>query len=142
MPYTPDPLDPTAPLDGEVALSAPAEFRAIKAYIGKFPVVSVSANKTFALADAGTDQLHPDSDTSSRTWLVPDNSVVPFPVGTMITISVEHGAGNILLAMAGTDTMRLIPTGTTGTRTLPPNSVTTIKKIKPTVWQCVTNGGS
>lgn len=142
MPYTLDPRDPTQPLDADAALVAAGELRALKAFIGKIPVVSVNANKTFALADGGTDQLHPSADTATRTWSVPDNSVVAFPVGTIITISVQNGAGTILLTMAGTDVMRLIPTGLTGTRTLPANSVTNIKKITATEWQCVTNGGS
>lgn len=142
MPYTPNPLDSAAPLDSEAALSAAAEFRAIKTFIGKIPVIETSANKTFALTDAGSDQLHPAADTSTRTWLIPDNSVVAFPIGTIITVSVQHGAGAILVSMAGTDVMRLIPTGAIGTRTLPANSVTQFKKIKATEWQCITNGGS
>lgn len=142
MPYTPNPLDATAPLDTEQALSAAAEFRALKAYIGKLPVVPVSGNKTMAAVDMGSAQLHPAADTSTRTWLLPDNSAVPISDGSMLTVIVQAGAGTVLFGMAGGDSLTLIPTGATGTRSLPPNSVTNFIKIAPTAWICVTNGGS
>lgn len=142
MPYTLNPLDPAQPLDADKALVLGGEMRGVKNFIGCIPQNAISANYTLVAADAGKDVFHPATDAVARTWLIPDNSSVPYRVGAVITLSVEHGAGTISLAMAGTDTMRLVPTGTLGTRTLPANSVSTLKKVTATSWQLVTNGGS
>lgn len=140
MPYTPNPRNSAEPLDSEKAKTAAAEFREIKKYITKIPVVEVSANKTLAVEDAGKCQLHPSADVTARAWEIPDNATVPYDVGTVLSFAVQNGAGTITLTIAGTDVMRLLPAGSTGARTLPANSNATALKITATEWQVTGTG--
>ena len=92
-----------------------------------------SADYTFVLADANTGVIHPSADVTGRTFTVPANSAVAFPVGTMLTIVNENGAGNITIAIT-TDTLRWSPAGTVGSRTLAPNGIATLFKVSATSW--------
>ena len=97
------------------------------------PQNSQSAAYTLVAADSGKHILHPSADTTARTFTIPANSSVPFPIGTAITFVNQNGAGVVTIAIT-TDTMRLSPAGTTGSRTLAANGVATAIKITATEW--------
>lgn len=93
----------------------------------------VSAAKTFALVDANKAFIHPSADTTARTWTIPANSSVAYPLYTMLTLVNQNGGGVISIAIT-TDTMRLAGAGTTGTRSLAANGIATAMKITSTEW--------
>jgi hypothetical protein len=97
------------------------------------PQNSQSANYTLALTDSGDQIFHPSADTTARTWTIPANSSVAFPIGTAVTFINQNGAGVITIAIT-TDTMRLAGAGTTGNRTLAANGIATAIKIRSTEW--------
>ena len=96
--------------------------------------IDVSAAKTFALADAFVHQHHPAADTTARTWTIPANGSVAYPIGTKLFMFNEQGAGAITLAIT-TDTIQLAGSAsTTGSRTLATGAVCIATKITSTVW--------
>lgn len=97
------------------------------------PQNSNSAAYTLVLADAGKHIFHPSADTTARTFTIPANSAVTFPIGTAITFINQNGAGVVTIAIT-TDTMRLAGAGTTGSRTLAANGVATAVKVTSTEW--------
>jgi hypothetical protein len=97
------------------------------------PQNSQSAAYTLVLADSGKQIFHPSADTTARTWTIPANSSVAFPIGTAVTFINQNGAGVITIAIT-TDTMRLAGAGTTGSRTLAANGIATAIKITSTEW--------
>ena len=97
------------------------------------PTVPQSANYTLALTDAGKLVLHPSADTSARTFTIPSNASMAFPVGTAVTFVNQSGAGSVTIAIT-TDTLRLAGAGTTGNRTLAANGLATAIKITSTEW--------
>ena len=114
--------DNTLSVDGTVAVG----FRTI-------PQNSQSDAYTLVLADSGKHILHPTADTTARTFTIPANGSVAYPVGTAITFVNQNGAGVITIAIT-TDTMRLAGAGTTGSRTLAANGVATCIKLTSTEW--------
>jgi hypothetical protein len=97
------------------------------------PQNAQSAAYTLVLDDASKHILHPSADTTARTWTIPANSAVAFPVGTVVTFANQNGAGVITIAITS-DTMRLAGAGTTGSRTLAANGMATALKITSTEW--------
>jgi hypothetical protein len=97
------------------------------------PQNSQSANYTLVLSDAGKHVLHPSADTTARTFTIPANGSVAFPVGTAVTFINQNGAGDITIAIT-TDTLRLAGDGSTGSRTLTANGVATAVKVTSTEW--------
>lgn len=97
------------------------------------PQNSKSAAYTLVLTDSGKHIFHPSADTTARTFTIPANSSVAFPIGTAITFINQNGAGVITIAIT-TDTMRLAGAGTTGSRTLAANGVATAIKVTSTEW--------
>lgn len=97
------------------------------------PQNSQSTAYTAVLADAGKHLFHPSADTTARTFTIPANSSVAFPIGTALTFINQNGAGVITIAIT-TDTMRLAGAGTTGSRTLAANGIATATKITSTEW--------
>jgi hypothetical protein len=97
------------------------------------PQNSQSAAYTLVLADSGKQIFHPSADTTARTFTIPANSSVAFPVGTAVTFINQNGAGVITIAIT-TDTMRLAGAGTTGSRTLAANGIATAIKVTSTEW--------
>lgn len=100
---------------------------------GGIPITNKSAAYEFVLADANKELLHPSADTTARTFTIPANSAVAFPVGTVLSVTNQNGAGVVTIAIT-TDTMRLAGAGTTGSRTLAANGVAVAKKITSTEW--------
>ena len=114
--------DNTLTVDGTTAVG----FRSI-------PQNSQSAAYTLVLADSGKHIFHPSADTTARTFTIPANSSVAYPIGTAITFINQNGAGVVTIAIT-TDTMRLSPAGTTGSRTLAANGSATCIKVTSTEW--------
>ncbi len=96
------------------------------------PQNSQSAAYTLVLADAGKHIFHPSSDNNARTFTIPANSSVAYPIGTAITF-INMAAANVTIAI-NTDTMYLSSAGTTGSRTLAQYGSATAIKITSTNW--------
>ena len=96
------------------------------------PQNSQSAAYTLVLADAGKHIFHPVGDNNARTFTIPANSSVAYPVGTAITF-INMAAANVTIAIT-TDTMYLSSAGTTGSRTLAQYGSATAIKITSTNW--------
>ena len=117
-------------------LSAQTDLQAaldVKAPLGVITQNSQSTAYTLVLADAGKHILHPSADTTARTFTIPANSSVAFPVGTVVSFVNQNAAGVVTIAIT-TDTMRLAGAGTTGSRTLAANGTATALKITSTQW--------
>ena len=97
------------------------------------PQNSQSAAYTAVLADAGKHLLHPSADTTARTFTIPANSSVAYPIGTALTFVNQASAGTMTIAI-NSDTMRLAGAGTTGSRTLAANGIATALKLTSTEW--------
>lgn len=99
----------------------------------EIPQNSQSAAYTLVLTDSGKHILHPSADTTARTFTIPANASVAYPIGTAITFVNQNAAGVVTIAIT-TDTMRLAGAGTTGSRTLAANGVATAIKLTATEW--------
>lgn len=106
-------------------------------YLG-IPVTAKSADYTLALADQGTCIYHPTTDASTRTWTIPANASVAFPVNSVVTFYNDIGGGVITIAITS-DTLVLAGTGSTGSRTLAAGGLATMLKVTSTRW--VISGG-
>lgn len=96
---------------------------------------SRSADYTLALTDRGKHIYHPAADTTARTWTIPANASVAFPIGSAITFDNDFGAGAITIAIT-TDTLVLVgAAGSTGSRTLATGGQCTIVKVTATRWR-------
>jgi len=107
--------------------------RAITITGGGIPQNSQSAGYTLVLADAGKHIYHPSADTTARTFTIPANSSVAYPIGTAITFVNDTGAGTVTISI-NTDTLVLAGPGTTGNRTLAAGGVATAVKVTSTRW--------
>jgi hypothetical protein len=96
------------------------------------PQNSQSANYTLVLADSGKHIFHPVGDNNARTFTIPANSSVAYPIGTAITF-INMAVANVTIAIT-TDTLVLSSAGTTGSRTLATNGSATCIKITSTSW--------
>ena len=96
------------------------------------PINSQSAAYTLVLADAGKAILHPSTDANARTFTIPANSSVAYPVGT--AISFINMTSNVVTIAITTDTMYLSSAGTTGSRSLAQYGSATAIKITSTSW--------
>jgi hypothetical protein len=105
-------------------------------YVG-LPQNAKSAAYTLVLSDAGKSIVHPITDNNARTFTIPANSAVPFPVGTAITF--VNMINTVTIAIT-TDTMYLAGPGTTGSRTLAAYGVATAVKVTSTSWIISGNG--
>lgn len=97
---------------------------------------SQSTAYTLVLSDNGKQIFHPAADTTARTWTIPANSSVAFPVGTMILITNQAAAGVLTVAIT-TDTLTWLRGGGTGSRTVAANGELILEKITSTGWTCV-----
>ena len=96
------------------------------------PQNSQSAAYTLVLADNGKHIFHPVSDNNARTFTIPANSSVAYPIGTAITF-INMAAAAVTIAIT-TDTLTLSSAGTTGSRTLAQYGSATCIKITSTSW--------
>ena len=96
------------------------------------PQNSQSANYTLVLDDSGRHIFHPVADNNARTFTIPANGSVAFPVGTAVTF-INMSVASVTIAIT-TDTLTLSPAGTSGSRTLATNGSATCIKITSTQW--------
>lgn len=96
------------------------------------PQNSQSAAYTLVLADSGKHIFHPVADNNARTFTIPANSSVAYPIGTALTF-INMAVASVTIAIT-TDTLTLSPAGTAGSRTLATNGSATCIKITATQW--------
>jgi hypothetical protein len=101
------------------------------------PQNSQSAAYGILASDAGKSIVHPITDNNARTFTIPANGSVAFPVGT--TITFINMINTVTIAIT-TDTMYLAGAGTTGSRTLAAFGVATAIKVTSTSWIISGNG--
>jgi len=101
------------------------------------PVNSKSEAYTAVLADSGKTILHPIADDNPRTFTIPANSSVAYPVGTVLTF--VNLINDVTIAIT-TDTMYLAGDGATGSRTLAAYGVASAVKVASTTWIISGNG--
>lgn len=129
-------VDTTIPINGfffgadSQASANPSVYNAVNV-IG-VAQTSRSADYTITLADAGTHILHPSTDASGRTFTIPSNASVAFPIGTVVTFI--NAGGTVTIAI-NTDTMYLAgAAATTGSRTIDAYGMASAIKIGTTAW--------
>jgi hypothetical protein len=96
------------------------------------PQNSQSAAYTLVAADAGKHIFHPSTDANARTFTIPANGSVAYPIGT--AISFVNMTSQVVSIAITTDTMYLAGTGTTGTRSLAQYGTATALKLTSTTW--------
>jgi hypothetical protein len=96
------------------------------------PQNSQSAAYTLVLADSGKHIFHPSTDANARTYTIPANSSVAYPIGTAITF-INMTSQVVTIAITS-DTMYLSPAGTTGSRSLAQYGSATAVKMTSTTW--------
>lgn len=101
------------------------------------PQNSQSTNYTLVAADAGKTVYHPAGDNNPRTFTIPANGTVAFPIGTAVTFINKVNTVTIAIT---SDTLTLAGTGATGSRTLAANGIATAVKITSTEWIISGNG--
>jgi hypothetical protein len=101
------------------------------------PVNSQSTNYTLVLSDSAKTILHPTSDNNARTFTIPSNASVPYPIGTVV--SFVNLANTVTIAI-NSDTMYLAGPGTTGSTTLDAFGIASALKVASTVWIISGNG--
>lgn len=96
------------------------------------PQNSQSAAYTLVLADSGKHIYHPTTDANARTFTIPANSSVAYPIGTALTF-INMTSQVVTIAIT-TDTMYLSSAGTTGSRSLAQYGSATAIKMTSTTW--------
>lgn len=91
-----------------------------------------TANYTCALSDIGKHIFHPSTDANARTFTIPANTSISYPIGT--AISFVNMTSNVVSIAITTDTMYLSSAGTTGTRSLAQYGSATALKITGNTW--------
>jgi hypothetical protein len=100
----------------------------------QYPQLIKSADYTLVLADAGYQIFHPATDTAARTFTIPSNASVAFPIGTVIVFVNQLGAQQVTVAIT-TDTI-VDMRGVTGSKKVNANNILTALKITATRWMC------
>ena len=96
------------------------------------PQNSQSGAYTLVLADNGKHIFHPVGDNNARTFTIPANSSVAYPIGTAISF-INMAAAAVTIAIT-TDTLILSSAGTTGSRTLAQYGSAICIKVTSTSW--------
>jgi hypothetical protein len=98
----------------------------------QYPQNSQSANYTLVLGDAGKQIFHPASDAAIRTYTIPANSVVAFPIGTVVLFTAENGGAQVNVAINSDTLVR--GGGLTGSAVVPSNNTLMCIKVTATKW--------
>jgi hypothetical protein len=93
-----------------------------------------SADYTLVIGDAGKQIFHPASDANFRTFTIPSNASVAFPIGTTVLFVVENGGTGIKVSI-NSDTLVTVD-GVTGTKRVAASDVLTAIKVTTTKWVC------
>jgi len=102
------------------------------------PINSQSAAYTAVLTDSGKVIFHPSTDANARTFTIPANASVAYPLGTAITF-INMTAAVVTIAITS-DTMYLTSVGTTGSRSLAQYGSATAIKLTSTTWMISGSG--
>ena len=103
-------------------------------YVARTPtILSKSAAYTFVITDAFKTYLHPAADTTARIWTIPANASVAFQVGTEIYLENET-LGGVITVTITSDTLLLMPTGTTADVAIAASGYAVLKKLTATKW--------
>jgi hypothetical protein len=113
-----------ASFTGSAATATTASTAASVGYIG-LPQSATATTATLAIGDVGK---HIYVNTSGQTITIPAATSVAYPVGTTITFIAGPSASTVTIAIT-TDTMYLVGTGTTGSRTLAAHGMATAVKV-------------
>lgn len=107
------------------------------------PQNTQNANYTLTLADAGKHIYRSPSDTPIRSWTIPTNASVPFPIGTAITF-INNSPSLSVSIWPSSVAVDLIwsPNGATGNRTLGAYAVATAIKVDTDTWMISGTGVS
>jgi hypothetical protein len=97
----------------------------------------ITSNYQLVASDSDCHLYHPSSDTTGRTITIPSNATVPFPIGTYILIDNDVSAGTLTISIT-TDTLVLVGSGSTGSRTLAAGGQCSLLKVTATRWR-ITN---
>jgi WD40 repeat protein len=97
----------------------------------QYPQNIQSADYTLVLSDAGKQIFHPVADALTRTYTIPANSSVAFPIGTVVLFTVENGG--IPVNVTCGDTL-VFGNGATGTILVPSSNTLMAIKITATKW--------
>lgn len=103
------------------------------------PQNSQSADYPIVIGDANKHILHPSADNNPRTFTIPANASVPFPLGTVLMFANE---ANTLTVAITSDTLTLAGSGATGSRTLAAPGLLFAIKVGTTSWLCTGTGVS
>lgn len=95
------------------------------------PYAAKSADYTAVLADANTGIGHSGADDNARTFTIPANASVAFPVGTFL---VFQNSANVVTIAITSDTLIFQGSGATGSRQLAANGTAVAWKVSSTVW--------
>lgn len=101
------------------------------------PINSQSADYTAVIADSGKTILHAIADDNARTFTIPAESSVDYPIGTALTFI--NLINTVTIAIT-TDTMYLANDGATGSRTLAAYGVASAVKVSSATWIISGNG--
>jgi len=95
------------------------------ASVGYMGLPQSATTTTLVIGDAGK---HIYVNTSGKTLTIPAATSVAYPIGTTITFIAGPSASTVTIAIT-TDTMYLVGTGTTGSRTLAAHGMATAVKV-------------
>lgn len=99
-------------------------------YLG-LPQNQQNINYTTVLADQAKQLYH--SSGSAHTFTIAANASVAYPIGTILHFVNEPGAGVLTIAI-NTDSLTLVPAGSTGSRTLTAPGVASAEKYATGSW--------
>jgi hypothetical protein len=91
-----------------------------------------SVNYTTILTDSGKEIYHPVGDNNARTFTIDSNANVAYPIGTVILFT-NMAAANLSVAITA-DTLTLLGSGLTGTRTIAQYGSMAARKDTSTSW--------
>ena len=97
-----------------------------------YPQNIQSADYTLVIGDAGKQIFHPVADTTIRTYTIPSNASVAFPIGTVVLFTVEN-AGTAVNVAITSDTL-VFGSGTTGTVAVVASNTLMCIKVTATKW--------
>lgn len=118
--------------DGTVVISTPVATSI--GFLGA-PQMADQDDYTLVITDTGYHYYHVSA--TPHTLTIPANASVAFPVGTIIHIINENGAGNLTVAITS-DTLRW--GASTGSRTIAANGSASVIKVTSTVWRMTGDG--
>jgi hypothetical protein len=96
-------------------------------YLG-LPQLTKSANYTAVTTDSGSELFF----TATATAAIPANSVVAYPIGTVLVFAAD--ASTTLTLQINIDTLRFLPANLTGTRTITGPGFIVCTKKKTGEW--------